>query len=49
MAGTGCLKAEEPSGQGAGAISRRILVRGDFAEVNDKGLSLLAEHAELLN
>ena len=27
VAGTGCLKAEEPSGQGAGAISRVPLRR----------------------
>lgn len=29
-----------------GQVRQRIRVRGGFAEVNDKGLTLLAEHAE---
>jgi F-type H+-transporting ATPase subunit epsilon len=29
-------------------VSRRIRVQGGFAEVNDKGLTVLAEHAETI-
>jgi F-type H+-transporting ATPase subunit epsilon len=31
----------------AGIVRQRIRVQGGFAEVNDKGLTLLAEHAEV--
>jgi F-type H+-transporting ATPase subunit epsilon len=30
-------------------VTQRIRVQGGFAEVNDKGLTVLAEHAEILS
>jgi F-type H+-transporting ATPase subunit epsilon len=32
----------------AGATPQRIAVQGGFAEVSESGLTLLAEHAQLL-
>ena len=31
------------------SLTRRVRVQGGFAEVNDTGLTVLAEHAELLD
>jgi F-type H+-transporting ATPase subunit epsilon len=31
-----------------GTVTRRIRIEGGFAEVNDKGLTVLAEHAEMV-